>query len=265
MHTRRLGRLAARTFLAGALVAGVAACGDDDDDTAAVDAPAGDGEQAAGGGDDAFCAALVEFNAAIPEVDLEDATADEAMAAHAQLEPLWAPIRDGAPEDVRAEVDQLDPSIEGLAEGDAEAFNADETFETYQVMVGKAIPSCDFETVSVTAVDYAFEGVPETLPAGTLAFEFENASDEEEHEMVVFKKNDPSQSTEELFELPEEEAMAAITFAGFAFASPGDSSSSLISFDEPGDYTMVCFIPVGGGEEGPPHFTQGMVAEFTVQ
>lgn len=52
MHTRRLGRLAARAFLAGALVAGIAACGDDDDDDAAVDAPAGEGEQAAGGGED---------------------------------------------------------------------------------------------------------------------------------------------------------------------------------------------------------------------
>jgi uncharacterized cupredoxin-like copper-binding protein len=131
-------------------------------------------------------------------------------------------------------------------------------------MVSKAIPSCDFESASVTGVDYAFEGVPETLPAGTVAVEFENASEEEEHEMVVFKKNDPNQSTEELFELPEEEAMGLITFAGFAFASPGESSSSLLTL-EPGAYTMVCVIPVGGEEGGPPHFTQGMTAEFTVE
>ncbi len=82
--------------------------------------------------------------------------------------------------------------------------------------------------------------------------------------MVVFKKNDPNQSTEELFALPEEEAMGLITFAGFAFASPGESSSSLLTL-ESGAYTMVCFIPVGGEEDGPPHFTQGMTAEFTVE
>lgn len=264
MHTRRFSHLAARTFIAGALLAGVAACGDDDDD-AAVDAPAGDGEQAAGGDTEAFCSALVEFNAAVPEVDLdEDSSEEDIVATGEQLEPLWAPLRDNAPDDVQAEVDELDPAIQGLLEGDAEAFNADETFETYSGMLDKAIPSCDFETVSVRGVDYAFEGVPETLPAGTVAVEFENASEEEEHEMVVFKKNDPNQSTEELFALPEEEAMGMITFAGFAFASPGESSTSLLNL-EAGSYTVVCFVPVGGEENGPPHFTQGMTAEFTVE
>jgi hypothetical protein len=47
---------------------------------------------------------------------------------------------------------------------------------------------------------------------------------------------------------------------------------------EPGRYAMVCFIPVGftpevaaeaaasGTEpEGAPHFTEGMIAEFTVE
>lgn len=262
MYTRRFGRLAARTFLAGALVAGVAACGDDDDP--ALDASAGDGEQAAGG-NEAFCSALVDFNATVPEIDLdEDSTEEEIRATSDRLGPLWAAVRDNAPAPVQAEVGQLDDSIEALAEGDAESFNDDATFDTYQVMVGKAIPECDFESASVTGIDYAFQGVPDSVRAGTIAVEFTNASDEEEHEMVVFKKNDPDQSVEELFEMPEEEAMSLITFAGFAFASPGESSSALLAL-EPGAYTMVCFIPVGGEEQGPPHFTQGMVAEFTVE
>jgi hypothetical protein len=33
---------------------------------------------------------------------------------------------------------------------------------------------------------------------------------------------------------------------------------------EPGRYAAVCFIPIGGGEDGPPHFTGGMVAELEV-
>ena len=30
---------------------------------------------------------------------------------------------------------------------------------------------------------------------------------------------------------------------------------------------MICFIPVGSPEveDGPPHFTQGMIQEFTVE
>jgi hypothetical protein len=34
---------------------------------------------------------------------------------------------------------------------------------------------------------------------------------------------------------------------------------------EPGEYVMVCFVSVGGAEDGPPHFTQGMKYEFTVE
>ena len=269
MDARRLGRLAARTLLAGALVAGGAACGDDEEDEEAVEAPAapGDGEQAAGdgGGDEEFCTALVEFNAAVPDVQLDaESTPEEIQETSDRIQPLWAAVRDNAPEDVQAEVDELDAGMVALAEGDAETFAADETFQTYQEMVGKAVPSCDFESAAVNAVDYAFEGVPESLPAGTVAVEFTNSSEAEEHEMVVFKKNDPELTIEELLEMPEEEAQSKITFAGAAFAGPGDEAATLLEL-EPGEYTMVCFIPVGGAEEGPPHFTEGMVAEFSVE
>ena len=49
-----------------------------------------------------------------------------------------------------------------------------------------------------------------------------------------------------------------------AFAPPGEGGSTLAELSA-GDYAMICFIPVGGGEDGPPHFTQGMIHEFTVE
>ena len=72
-------------------------------------------------------------------------------------------------------------------------------------------------------------------------------------------------------------AMEKVTSGFGAFAFPGSSDSRIIEL-EAGEYLAVCFIPVGltpevaeaaesGGEEpqGPPHFTQGMRAEFTVE
>lgn len=53
-------------------------------------------------------------------------------------------------------------------------------------------------------------------------------------------------------------------FVTATFAEPGDEGSALVTL-EPGDYAMVCFVPVGGGEDGPPHFTEGMLHEFTVE
>jgi hypothetical protein len=76
--------------------------------------------------------------------------------------------------------------------------------------------------------------------------------------------------------LPEEEVESAVTFAGVAFAAPDAEAFAVVDL-EPGSYVMVCFLPVGAtpevmaemeatGEEpdGAPHFTQGMVHEFTV-
>ena len=125
--------------------------------------------------------------------------------------------------------------------------------------------SCDYETVDVTAVDYAFEGVPDSVPAGTLAFELTNASEAEEHEMVVFRRADGvTQSFGEILNLPEEETEELIVFSAAAFAPPGESGATLADLDA-GEYAMVCFIPVGGAEDGPPHFTAGMIKEFTVE
>jgi hypothetical protein len=133
------------------------------------------------------------------------------------------------------------------------------------------LANCGWESVEVTGIDYAFEGVPSTVPAGTVSFDFTNETTHEEaHEFVVFKKNDGvTQSATELLQLPEEEAMTNVEFVAAAFAEPGGSDYALAEV-EPGDYFVACFIPVGSTEEnpegsGPPHFMEGMVAEFTVE
>jgi hypothetical protein len=131
-------------------------------------------------------------------------------------------------------------------------------------MVTGGVEACGFETVDVSMVDYAYEGVPETIPAGTVAFNVTNDG-AEEHEMLLIKKADGvAESFEEIAQLPEEESESLVEFKGAAFAPPGESSATLAELT-PGDYAMICFIPVGGGEDGPPHFTEGMLAEFTVE
>jgi hypothetical protein len=122
---------------------------------------------------------------------------------------------------------------------------------------------CGAQQQAVTAVDYAFEGVPDELDAGLTSFAFTNEGGEE-HEMVLFRRADGvEESLDELLALPDDEAMSKVQMAGVTFASPGDTSY-LAADLEPGTYFLVCFIPVGGGEEGEPHFMHGMKAELTV-
>ena len=127
-------------------------------------------------------------------------------------------------------------------------------------------------STQVTAVDYAFEGVPETLPAGSHTFDFTNEG-EEPHELVLFRIVDETESMEEILQLGEEEGQSHVEEAGGTFAEAGaDAEEPLEAELEAGKYAMVCFVPVGttGPDEadagdGPPHFMEGMVAEFTVE
>ena len=225
------------------------------------------GEQATGANED-FCDAVVDFNAAVFQVDIsEDSTEEEIVATGEEIGPLFQAIADDAPDDLATAADELNESVQALTEGDAEAFNADATFEQYTELVGGAIDTCEFETVEVTGIDFEYEGVPETIDAGTVAFQFTNDAETEDHMMGILKKKDGVDLTwEELLDLPEGEAESMTEFKGEAFAPAGESSSALAELDA-GEYAMICFIPVGSPEveDGPPHFTQGMLAEFTVE
>jgi plastocyanin len=133
--------------------------------------------------------------------------------------------------------------------------------------------------LTVTGVEYAYEGVPQTAPAGTVVT-FVNAGNEV-HQIVAARRNDGViASLDELLAMPEEESNKLVTILGMAVALPGETAPDTISLDKPGTYFFVCFIPVGVTAfpslapdatpteslvpDGPPHFIQGMVAEITV-
>jgi plastocyanin len=133
------------------------------------------------------------------------------------------------------------------------------------------------ETLEVTGVEYAFEGLDAEVEAGT-ELTFTNGG-KEVHELILMRINDDeTRSVEELLQLPEEEAMQSVTMMGVSVAAPGEDGEIMegdLTVADAGRYAAICFIPVGTtempegppaeGEGGPPHFTQGMVQEFTVQ
>lgn len=146
------------------------------------------------------------------------------------------------------------------------------------------------ETVEITAVDFAFEGVPDTVVAGT-RFTLTNESEGELHEFVAARlPDDETRSAEELVSDPAN--LEALLGGGppdaVVLAAPGGDMPGAVvgdgTFTEPGRYLMVCSIPTGvdaeaylnappsddgppqvEGADGPPHFTMGMFAEFTVE
>lgn len=185
-------------------------------------------------------------------------------------------LKTDAPEEISGAVTAMaDALLEPVANLDEEAFFAATTSGTYAgdtaVVNGFVIDECDFASVDVTAIDYAYDADLEGLEAGQVAFDFSNEGTEF-HEIALLRINDDTTETiQELLELPEEEAMAKTTFMGISFAAPGEGSTMYADLEE-GRYVMICFIPQGSTSleaaetaEGPPHFTQGMLTEFTVE
>jgi plastocyanin len=132
--------------------------------------------------------------------------------------------------------------------------------------------------VDVVGTDYAFSGLEASYSSPiTIAFRNEG---EEVHEIVVVRKGEGvTQSWEELLALPEEQSGDLVSFAGVAYAEPGQTAADMVTASEPGEYLAICFIPQGTTElpsidpnaseppdlgTGAPHFTLGMQAEFTI-
>lgn len=151
-------------------------------------------------------------------------------------------------------------------------------------------PTGGGDVVEITAVDYAFEDVPETVPVGT-ELTLVNESDDEVHEMVVMRVDDDQTMAlddilAEVAAEPDAPPPDWVTFTGISIAMTGEAGfepEGPVVLDEPGRYLLMCFIPTGadpdayreavesGATEAPdvgggaPHVVEGMAAELVVQ
>jgi hypothetical protein len=242
------------------------ACGDDDDDAApsttaaAATATAGGGAPAppgAGAAADfdktAFCTAFMDANMA--GAAASDPDADPIAGATAILEPAKR-AQAAAPPEVAEELAKAVTLLEQAVEtGDGSLIEqADPTAANEW-----AAANCGWTKVAVTAEDYHFTGVPDTLEAGDYEFDLTNTGTEFHVLVIVKRKAGVTDSFEQLLSDPAGEDKVE-TVLGVA-APPGPPSSGSVRL-EPGEYLVLCPIPVGTTGEtegsGPPHFTAGM-------
>jgi hypothetical protein len=248
MYGKGFRRMAAGA-MALTLAVGAAACGDDDSASSASLPPD-------------VCAAGQELGSLFVQMP-QDPAAIPAFATDTAL-PIVARLEAGATGPVADHVAHLKMVFEDVAESGDPSELESPAYAEAAGAVGKMVhEDCGANRAQIKAVEYAFEGVPDELDAGLTSFAFTNEG-AEEHEMVLVRRADGVQeSLDELLALPEEESMSKIEMAGVTFAAPGNTSY-LAADLQPGTYFLVCFIPVGGAEDGEPHFMHGMKAELTV-
>lgn len=127
--------------------------------------------------------------------------------------------------------------------------------------------NCAGTKVPATAIDYEFDGVPASVPAGDVQIELTNDAPKEDHEMVLVKLTaaGAAMDPQKLLTVPEKKLGKLVDFSSVVFTyAPAGQTGYGIGTLAPGEYVYACFIPVGGKKKGAPHFMEGMYGTLTV-
>jgi hypothetical protein len=117
--------------------------------------------------------------------------------------------------------------------------------------------------VTVVAKEFAFSGVPASLPSGETTFTLQNEG-KEQHQFILVPLREGAPPVEELIKVPQKEAQQF--FAGppsQTFAKPGETGKPLNTELKPGTYGYVCFVT--SKKEKKPHAFLGMFGSLEVE
>jgi hypothetical protein len=115
---------------------------------------------------------------------------------------------------------------------------------------------------TVTATEYAFDGLPATMAAGPQTINFTNRGTEP-HELFLYR-NTEGRSVDELFAMGPIAVQDHVQVGGKALVGPGQTADPPLQVDlAPGDWEAICFMPAAG--DGRPHADHGMHALLRVQ
>lgn len=198
----------------------------------------------------AFCAARIEANNARGKVASLSVIEKMVTAAPAAVAQPITSLRDG----FKKKGEKLFNSEAGLALlGQIDSWVYD---------------NCPGTRVPAIAIDYEYQGVPTSMPAGIAKFKFTNNAPKENHELIIFKLNDKGADVdpEKFVGMPQGKAQKLVdpSTQAFMFAPPGQSGYSPLNLT-PGKYVYACFLPQNGNEKnGEMHAKLGMYGSFTV-
>jgi hypothetical protein len=258
-----LAALAALTLLVAA------ACGGD------PSAPAAAPTAPPGADPAAICGAAVDVTSVADEgPDLgDDTTTPEQVAAafaeyRARLEPPLLTLEQDPPDMVRNDIGTLGRQARyAIVNNDRTAVETEEFEAANRRLQAWIARDCGYPVIRVIATDFRFTGITQTIPAGTVVFTFGNQG-LERHDLDIYRIADgTSQTLQDIVKLPEPQRAGILESVDSIVATPGSSETLFVTL-QPGRYGVACFELRGSvpGVEGtgPPHATEGMIAEFVV-
>jgi hypothetical protein len=188
------------------------------------------------------------------------------------FEAVLSEMEGAAPPDIAPTVQAAVASARTAIQSRQDPFD-DPTFEQNLNAINEyRYNSCGHEQIDVTGNEYSFEGLPKTVPAGTVAIRFTDTG-AELHELAIFRVKSKD-SVKKILAMPEKEQAKKIDEIGGTFAMQGQTTYAIAEMTKPGRYGVVCFLPVGStsieaaegaGRNAKSHADEGMYATITVE
>jgi hypothetical protein len=175
-----------------------------------------------------------------------------------------------APAEIAADVQSIQGIIQSALQGGQDP-SQNPTFEQNLSSINAyRYNSCGYNQVQVTGVDYEFQGLPKTLPAGKTAIQFTDAG-AELHMLDLFRIK-TKDSLKKLLALPQKDLGKKVQDLGSADVTTLGGTAYVFADLKGGRYGAACFFPVGAtslaalqNSKGAPHWKEGMYQEVKVQ
>jgi hypothetical protein len=217
-----------------------------------------------------FCEAALATDKAAEKVFVEKPKQKDIQAFEAGV----AQMESSAPPEVAANVQAAAASVRSAIQSREDPFDDPSFEQSINAIDGYRYNSCGYTQLDVTGIEYEFQGLPKTLPAGTVAIRFTD-NGAELHELAILRVKSKD-SVKKLAGLSEKELAKKTEEIGGTFATQGQTSYAIAELSKPGRYAVICHLPVGSTSEealdeaGKEHDTkshaqEGMIQEIKVE
>jgi hypothetical protein len=218
----------------------------------------------------AFCDAAVATDKAAEKALVEKPKQKDIQAFEASLTQMEST----APPEVAASVQAAATSVRTAIQSRKDPFDDPSFEQNINAIDQYRYNSCGYTQLDVTGIEYEFQGLPKTLPAGKVAIRFTDTG-AEFHELAIVRVKSKD-SVKKLAGLSEKELAKKTEEIGGTFATQGQTSYTIAELSKPGRYAVICHLPVGATSEealeraGRKHDTkshaqEGMIEEIKVE
>jgi hypothetical protein len=216
-----------------------------------------------------FCDAALKTDKASEKAFVEKPKQKDIQAFEASL----AQMESTAPPAVAANVQAAAASVRTAIQSRKAPFDDPSFEQNINAIDEYRYNSCGYTQLDVTGIEYQFQGLPGTLPTGTVAIRFTDPG-AEWHELAIFRIKSKD-SLKKIVGLPEKEQRKKMEEVGGTFAMQGQTTYTIAELSKPGRYGVVCFLPVGSTDEraaeeaekkhAKSHADRGMLATIMVE